>query len=684
MSNPTTDAIPPDASPAFRAETTDAAEAAGGHESEAQFRELMAHLQQVFWMKNASDTAVLYVSPAYEPIWGRTRSSLYDNAHTFLDAVVPEDRERVAAAMTCKNATGGYEEEYRILRPDGTTRWIWARSYPVRDQQGEIQRYAGIAEDVSERKWAEKERARLAAIIELSEDVIISISLAGTVIAWNRGAERKYGYAAEEIIGRSILMLIPPEHCHEYLDVMQRLRRGESAVESYQAVRRRKDGTLMNFAVRISPIEARDGEVVGLSKIAQDISQVRKLENQLIEAQKMEVLGQLTGGIAHDFNNILSIILGYSELLMQDLGPGHLLGESVAAVRNAAERGARLTRQLLVFSRKETVQPAVVDLNELLEHIDGMLRQLIDANIKLTVTRGLQIGRIKADPGHLEQLLMNLVINARDAMPAGGILSIATTNVTSGQTSAADHPGIDGGDYVVLSVSDTGIGMSGETRARLFEPFFTTKPQGKGTGLGLTTCRTIVQQSGGHIVVVSELGRGTTFEIYFPRVAQPVAAPTQFSPPLLPRGTETLLVVEDDSEVRRLVCLLLRAQGYEVLTAANGEEALQTVIKHKGPAIRLVISDVVMPEMDGRALADRLGAGNPELKVLFTSGYTDDSIARHGVLGPDIAFLPKPYTISILARRVRELLDTPSRPEIHALLVDGGLTLAPGDNARTG
>lgn len=631
------------------------------HETTEQLRELVAHLQQVFWMKNAADTAVLYVSPAYEKIWGRSRSSLCDNSQTFLDSIHPEDRNRVAAAMARKHETEGYEEEYRIVRPDETTRWIWARTYPVRDERGEIMRYAGIAEDVSERKWAEKERSRLAAIIELTEDAIVSINLEGIVISWNRGAERKYGYTAEEIIGCPIFTLIPADHCEEYLAVMEKIKNGEPTASPYDAVRRRKDGTLINLSVGIAPIEARDGVVIGASKISHDISRVRKLETQLIEAQKMAVVAQLVGGVAHDFNNILAVILGYSELTMQDLGPDHPLRGPIGAIRHAAERGAGLTRQLLVFSRKETVLPTVIDLNEVLGNMDSMLRQLIDENIELTLTPGIQIGRVKADPGYVGQVLMNLVVNARDAMPDGGKILVATSDVTLDESYTAQHPGVVCGDYVMLSVTDTGSGISDEIRAHLFEPFFTTKPTGRGTGLGLTTCQTIVQQSGGHIGLYSEIGKGTTFKVYLPRVARlPGVTTRPLQPEPLPCGTETLLVVEDDLDVRHLVCKVLRAQGYNVLEASNGQEGLRTVLGHSGPIIRLVISDVIMPQMGGKVMAGWLEARIPDLKVLFTSGYTEDAIAYHGGLNPGTAFLPKPYTISTLSRKVRELLDAPS------------------------
>jgi CheY-like chemotaxis protein len=324
----------------------------------------------------------------------------------------------------------------------------------------------------------------------------------------------------------------------------------------------------------------------------------------------------------------------------------------------ASERAVGLTRQLLVFSRHQKVRLVVLDLNDIVKDLDAMLRRLVDENIEMKVVPGTHSGRIKADAGYVGQVLMNLVVNARDAMPNGGKLTIATENVTLDALDARTLPGAMPGDYVMLSVSDTGIGMVDEVKGRLFEAFFTTKPQGKGTGLGLTTCHTIVEQSGGCIGVDSELGRGTTFRIYLPRIEQPLdvaAGPIQTGP--LPRGTETVLVVEDEPSVRHLATSVLEARGYTVLRAPNGQDALRVACEHKGAPIRLVITDVVMPLMGGKIMADWLKTTYPDLKILFTSGYTDDAISQHGVLDPGVAFLPKPYTPSTLTRKVREMLD---------------------------
>jgi signal transduction histidine kinase len=391
---------------------------------------------------------------------------------------------------------------------------------------------------------------------------------------------------------------------------------------------------------------------------AREREERRVADAQAIEVQKMDVLGQLAAGVAHDFSNILAVIQGHSELMMQKLDPADGLRNHVGEIRHAAQRAVALTRQLLVFSRKETVQPVVLDLNDVVADLENMLLRLINEDIEMTIVPGKQIGRIQADSGYIGQVLMNLVVNARDAMPNGGKLTIATSNVTFDENQARAHPGRKPGDYVMLSVSDTGIGMTDEVKARMFEPLFTTKPKGKGTGLGLPTCQAIVQQSGGHIEVSSDLGVGTTFRVRFPRVDQPLsgtASPFQTGP--LERGTETLLVVEDESAVRMLVQAVLEDHGYEVLCACNGQEGLRVAREHKGAPISLVITDLVMPVMGGKVMAEWLKATYPEVKVLFTSGYTDTTGANDGS-----AFLPKPYTPASLTSKVREVLDASLAP----------------------
>jgi len=384
----------------------------------------------------------------------------------------------------------------------------------------------------------------------------------------------------------------------------------------------------------------------------------RRLEAQFIEGQKMDVVGQLVGGVAHDFNNMLAVIIGCGDMIKIKLGPDSPLQKYTDNIRHASERAAGLTRQLLVFIRKETVQPIVLDLNEVVRELEGMLRPLVDERIEMVVLPGRRRGRVKADSGQIGQVLMNLVINARDAMPKGGKLTIATHNVSLDESEAHAHSQAAPGPYVMLSVSDTGTGMTDEVKAHLFEAFFTTKPLGKGTGMGLATCQAIAKQSGGHIDVSSKAGQGTTFKVYFPRVEQPLhPASKSVEPWPMPRGSETLLVVEDEPSVRHLACELLEGQGYTVLPASNGHEALHKVRAHRGSPISLVVTDVIMPLMGGQAMAGLLKTAMPDLKILFTSGYTDEALTENGAIELGSAFLPKPFTPAGLTHKVRELLD---------------------------
>ncbi len=478
---------------------------------------------------------------------------------------------------------------------------------------------------------------------------------AGNYLRWNRNFERVSGYSAEEIARMKPLEFFTGDE-KDYIakKIEEVFTNGDVNAEAYFTA---KDGTRTPYYFTGHRIEM-EGKTC-LIGTGIDVSERKRLETQFIEAQKMEVIGQLAGGVAHDFNNILAVIMGYSDLVLNDFEPDHPLRKYVEEIRHASERAAGLTRQLLVFSRKQTVQPVVLNLNDVVNDMDKMLRRLIDENIAMTIVTGKQTGRIRADGGYIGQVLMNLVVNARDAMPNGGTLTITTTNESLDENYARNHTGVIAGDYVMLTITDTGTGMTEEVKTHLFEAFFTTKKAGKGTGLGLATCQTIVQQSGGHISVHSEVGKGTTFKIYFPRIEQPLDVTTKraVSTEPLPRGTETLLIVEDEPSVRHLAVGVLKAQGYEVLSATNGQDGLHVARDHKGPPIRLVVTDVIMPLMNGKVMAEWLKATYPDLKILFTSGYTDDAIAKHGVLEPGIAFLSKPYTPATLARKVRSMLD---------------------------
>ena len=379
----------------------------------------------------------------------------------------------------------------------------------------------------------------------------------------------------------------------------------------------------------------------------------------LYQSQRMEAIGQLAGGVAHDLNNLLTVILGQSDLLLADLSESDPLRGSIEEINQAGERAAGLTRQLLAFSRRQALQPRVLDLNAIVISVGRMLRRLIGENIELSTHLDPGLGRVLADPGRIEQVIVNLVVNARDAMPHGGKLTIETANVDLGQTGGHQHLSVCSSPYVMLVVSDTGHGMDEKTQSRIFEPFFTTKEQGKGTGLGLSTVHGIVKQSGGQIRVFSEPGHGTVFQVYLPRVDDPLTVAGPYpDPPRALRGRETVLLVEDDEGVRRVISQILKGYGYHLLEAANGDEALLAAERWTGP-IQLMITDVLMPGMSGRELARRLADRRPDLRVLYTSGYTDEAIVRHDALGAGIAFIQKPFTPEALAQKAREVLDLP-------------------------
>jgi signal transduction histidine kinase len=418
----------------------------------------------------------------------------------------------------------------------------------------------------------------------------------------------------------------------------------------------RKDGTVRWVRSTPVPQYSSDGLLVGYDGLIQDITERRALQEQLAQAQKLQSIGRLAGGVAHDFNNLLTAILGNAELALLDLDPAHPARLSIDEIVKAAERAASLTRQLLAFARKQIIEPVPLDLSSVVSGSIQMLRRLLGEDIEITVVLDEGLGVVEADPGQMQQLLVNLTVNARDAMPEGGTLVIETANVVVADEYLATHPEVSPGRYVTLSVTDTGTGMSEEVRAHLFEPFFTTKPPGKGTGLGLATCHGIVSQSGGHIWVHSDLGDGTTVTILLPQSKAVLGSPSEITAPQPPAmGTETVLVVEDDPSVRRLVVLGLRSHGYVPLEAANAMEALE--LATAASTLDMLVSDVIMPGMRGPELAARLQEGRPAMRLLLMSGHTETSEAFRDAGGRAIQLLVKPFTPERLARKVREVLD---------------------------
>jgi len=407
-----------------------------------------------------------------------------------------------------------------------------------------------------------------------------------------------------------------------------------------------------------TPVHEAQGEYIGRLWVYRDITEQRQLEEQLYQTQKIESIGQLAGGIAHDFNNLLTPIMGYVDLGAAALPADHPTRGCLEEIGKAAERAANLTRQLLAFSRRQIIEPKVFNINDLILDMENMLRRLISEDIELATIPDPNLGLVKVDRGQFEQVLVNLVVNARDAMPNGGSLTVTTANVTLDDRYASGHPDVVPGEYVVLEVSDSGVGMTEEVKSHIFEPFFTTKELGKGTGLGLATCYGIVKQNNGHISVRSKLNQGTTFEVYF-RITEELVSAEEvegvYDQP--PFGDETVLLVEDEDAVRVLMARILNDFGYTVVTASGGQEALNIASQHTGQEIHLLLSDVVMPQMSGVELADRLRMVRPQTKVLYMSGYTDDAIIHHGVLEPGVEFMGKPFSPPMLARKVREVLE---------------------------
>jgi two-component system, cell cycle sensor histidine kinase and response regulator CckA len=505
-------------------------------------------------------------------------------------------------------------------------------------------RYAVARWQSEEALRASEERYR--ELFENANDMLYTCDLAGRFTSINRAGERVTGFTRDELLRMNFAALTSPEQLDEVGW------RADREVAGAELEIRRKDGRRAELEVGARLIYDA-GRAVGVQGSARDVTERKHLEDQLRLAQKMEAVGRLAGGVAHDFNNLLTAIIGFSQLLLKRLGPDNAGRREIEEIKRAGERAASLTRQLLAFSRRQVLQPKVLDLNAAVTEMEHMLRRLIHENVDLRVVLDPGPIRVKADPGQLEQVIMNLVLNARDAMPGGGKLTVETASAELGEEAAGQRAAVRAGRYVVLAVSDTGVGMDAATQARVFEPFFTTKEQGKGTGLGLATVYGIVRQSGGHIRVESAPGRGATFRVFLPLVEEglPPAKPPTVSGPLL--GTETVLIVEDEPSVRALAGEALRACGYTVLEASDGGEALLLCQGYKDP-IHLVVTDVVMPQLGGRELARRLATLRPEVKVLYMSGYADDGAAEAGA-----AFLQKPFMPDDLARKVRETLAEP-------------------------
>ena len=634
-----------------------------------RMRNRLAEREELFRLisENAADMIAvvdmdgrrIFNSDAYQKILGYSAEELKNSSS--MDQIHPDDRERVkAAAGEARRSGVGKNLEYRIRHKNGTWLVLESTSSVIGDASGVPEKLVIVNRDITARKQA-SEALRLSevsfrSVIENAPYGIYRAQASGKLLLVNPALQKMLGYDSQAellLLNLTTDVYVDPLEHQRVNDLFTK----QKEFTDVQVDWKRKDGT---------PIKARcsgwfvksaiDGAAY-FEVFAEDVTEKWLLERQLRMAQKMEAVGRLSGGIAHDFNNLLGVIIGYSQVLKRTLPPGTAFLEHAEEIEKAGQRAASLTRQLLAFSRQQVLAPAVLNLNSLISEMEKMLPRLIGEDIEIVIALDPAIGRVKADHGQLEQVVMNLAVNARDAMPDGGKVVITTANAVLDETWTRSHPGSKAGDFVMLSVADTGTGIDSETLAHIFEPFFTTKERGKGTGLGLATVYGVVKQSGGYVWVESALGKGTAFQIYLPRIEELVSVPEPVAPIVEAfRGAETILLVEDADALRKLTHMLLEQHGYHVLVAANGAAALQ-LVEQKPERIDLLLTDVIMPGLNGRALAERLEILQPSLKVLYMSGYTDDAIVNHGVLESGTQLLHKPFSEESLIRKVREVLD---------------------------
>ena len=634
-----------------------------------RMRNRLAEREELFRLisENAADMIAvvdmdgrrIFNSDAYQKILGYSAEELKNSSS--MDQIHPDDRERVKAAAAEARRTGvGKNLEYRIRHKNGTWLVLESTSSVIGDASGVPEKLVIVNRDITARKQA-SEALRLSevsfrSVIENAPYGIYRAQASGKLLLVNPALQKMLGYESQaELLQLNLTTDV-------YVDPLEQQRVNDlfSKQKEFTDVQvdwKRKDGTPIKVRCTGWFVKSAIDGAAYFEVFAEDVTEKWLLERQLRMAQKMEAVGRLSGGIAHDFNNLLGVIIGYSQVLKRTLPPGTPFLEHAEEIEKAGQRAASLTRQLLAFSRQQVLAPAVLNINSLISEMEKMLPRLIGEDIEIVIALDPAIGRVKADHGQLEQVVMNLAVNARDAMPDGGKVVITTSNVVLDDAWTRSHPGSKAGDFVMLSVADTGTGIDSETLAHIFEPFFTTKERGKGTGLGLATVYGVVKQSGGYVWVESALGKGTAFEIYLPRIEELVSVPEPVAPIVEAfRGAETILLVEDADALRKLTHMLLEQHGYRVLVAANGAAALQ-LVEQKPERINLLLTDVIMPGLNGRALAGRLELLQPGLKILYMSGYTDDAIMDHGVLESGTHLLHKPFSEENLIRKVREVLD---------------------------
>jgi two-component system, cell cycle sensor histidine kinase and response regulator CckA len=633
-------------------------------QSEERFRLIAENIDSVFWIYDLETRRLSYVSPAYERIWGRPSIAGEKSWAMLLEPVHPEDRSRVSDAIAL-NSPQGFDIVFRIVHPDGALRWIRNRNFPVLDSSGRIAQFVGIAEDFTSLKRAEQalenEQRFLLAMLDTLSDGIVACDAAGVVTLVNRATRELYGLPVDIPVSESW------DVAFELFDVngqsplapsdrpLARALRDE-VVKDAEIVIVPKIGTRRTVLASGRPIRDERGSKLGAVMAIHDVTERNSLEQQFRQAQKMEAFGQLAGGVAHDFNNLLTTILGYSDLLLAS-NQADEIREDIEQIHRAGERAADLTAQLLAFSRNQVAEPRMLDLNLLVGEMEKMLGRIIGGGIELRTFLDPAIGSVNADPGRIEQVLLNLVINAKDAMPEGGRLTIETSRVELDASYARQHMGVVPGRYIRLSVSDTGVGVPSEIVPRIFEPFFTTKNQGKGTGLGLSTVYGIVKQGRGHVWVDSEPGNGSVFSVYLPEVEARASQIEPLNRDEKPKaGTGTIFLVEDDDSIRSLAHRVLVEAGYTVIEAGSGEDALSMFVS-LGP-IDMVVTDTALPGLNGVKLAQELRTLQPDLRILFTSGFTDAdfSVVTEPTERPT-HFLQKPFSPELLLRCVHQVLD---------------------------
>ena len=598
------------------------------------------------------DGTILTWNASAERIFGYTAAEMVgDTVYRLIPPELHDDERDILSRIS----QGEHIAHFETIRrhKNGTLFPVELSISPVRDERGTVVGASSIKRDISDRRRALETAARLAAIVESSDDAIVSKTLEGMVLTWNAAAERMYGYSASEIIGHTIYAVIPADLQKEEEDILGRVARGEH-VAHYETVRRRKDGTMVNISLTLSPMYDANGSIIGASSIQRDITERRRAEEALRQAAKMEAIGMLAGGLAHDFNNQLYAVSGFAHFIARDPGLSPASRQDLLELQKVSERMASLTRQLLAFARQQVLSPEVLDLNAAVEDTRPMLQRLIGSNMKIELALAPGPKWVRVDRAQLVQVLLNLVINARDAMTHGGriLLRTATTEVGRGHAVDRLKNPVEPGAYAELAVTDTGKGIPAEHLPHIFEPFYTTKEVGVGTGLGLATVEGIVAQSAGYIQVDSAAGRGTTLRLLFPLTSEPTLKPGSAGPTRKSSASRgRILVVEDEDPVRTVVMRTLQSDGYEVLGARDGHEALRE-LEEIGGAVNLVLSDIVMPGMGGRQLAIELHRRYRKIPVVWMSGHTRETELQKGEIGKDEPFLHKPVTPEALLEMV--------------------------------